>query len=123
MKTVALLCNVVLVGFTGLVVATDGAPTAPVYVAFTLLVVLIPLFTIFVLAATRSRRAWTPVPRITALCNIALVGFAVWAIVDQYPHPAEPGLVPFTALLLLTPILSAFTLLRRGRAAAAEIGV
>jgi len=36
MKTVAVVCNIVLFGFTGLVLVTDGPPKGASYVVFTL---------------------------------------------------------------------------------------
>jgi uncharacterized protein YhhL (DUF1145 family) len=38
--------------------------------------------------------------------NIVFFGFVCWALVDQYPHPEEDGVLTFTVLIVLTPILS-----------------
>jgi hypothetical protein len=37
-----------------------------------------------------------------------------WAVVDQYPHPEEDGVIAFTVLRVLTPILSLVVLFRYG---------
>ena len=50
--------------------------------------------------------------------NILLLGLVCWAVVDQYPHPEEEGVVAFTVLTVLTPILSAVVLFRTGRRSA-----
>jgi len=48
------------------------------------------------------------------VCNIVFFGFVCWALVDQYPHPEEDGVIAFTMLMVLTPILSLVALLRHG---------
>jgi hypothetical protein len=135
MKTLTVLCNVVLFGFTCLVLATDGAPTAAVYIIFTLLLMLIPVFTVFAITRSgagdggpnlHSRRktaeaqprtgvfssAHTAIARVAAICNVVLLVFVCWAFVDQYPHPEEDGFIAFAALTVLTPILSGVMLFR-----------
>lgn len=49
-----------------------------------------------------------------AVSNIVLLGFVCWAIADQYPHPEEDGLIAFTVLIVLTPILSVVAIFRSG---------
>ena len=113
MNTLTVLCNVVFVLFTCLVLADDGFPTAPAYIVFTLLMLLVPAFT--VLAIARSGAATgTAMKRVAGVANIVLLACIGLAIVDQYPHPAEPGFVPYVVLALLTPILSLAVLFRRG---------
>ena len=51
---------------------------------------------------------------VAIVCNIVLLGFTGWAFVDQYPHPEEDGLIAFTVLMVLTPILSLVALFRGG---------
>jgi hypothetical protein len=51
---------------------------------------------------------------VAVICNIVLLAFTCWAFVDQYPHPEEDGLIAFTVLMVLTPILSLAVLFRRG---------
>jgi len=119
MKTVAIVCNFVLLAFMCLVLATDGFPTRTVFVVLTLLVLAIPIFTVIVLlrrkacdtdADARSPRsnlmAW-----VAAACNILLLGLMCWAYIDQYPHPDEEGFLAFMVVVLVTPVLSALALL------------
>ena len=113
MKSLVLVCNIVSVVFTLLVLATDGLATRTIYLVFTLLLILIPIVTI--LALTRPGTlpgSGTGALRLAAFSNLVLLGFVCWALVEQYPHPNEPGFVPYAALMILTPLLSAVVLLR-----------
>jgi hypothetical protein len=113
MKPLVLVCNIVSLGFTLLVLATDGLATKASYIVFTLLLILIPIFTLLALARPRTFPAKAAtILRLAAICNLVLLGFVCWALVDQYPHPNEPGFVPYAILMILTPILSAVVLLR-----------
>jgi hypothetical protein len=109
MKTLTVLCNVVLVGFTAFVVATEGPSGKPAYNLFALLLVLVPIFTIFALL-NREAAAKPAVVRAAAICNVILLAFVCWALVAQYPHPKEPGVIPFIVVCVLTPVLSAVVL-------------
>jgi hypothetical protein len=111
MKILTVLCNIVLVAFTALVLVTDGAPTSIVYMALTLLLMAIPVFTVCVVL----RAGKTAMARAAAVCNVVLLALICWAIVDQYPHPPEEGVVAFTALTVSIPILNAVVLLFRPR--------
>ncbi len=110
MKGVAVICNIVLFAFTCLVMVVDGPATRAVYVVFTAWL----LATLILNAIVISRRApIAPVIRLVAIvCNVVLLGFTGWAFADQYPHPDEEGLLAFTILIFLTPILSLAALLR-----------
>jgi hypothetical protein len=114
MRTLATLCNIVSVLFTCLVLATDGPPTKAAYIILTVLMMLIPIFTVF--ALVRSGAGGTPYSRgraiaqAAAICNVVLLGLHCLALVDQYPHPAEPGLVEYVVLTMVTPLLSAVVL-------------
>jgi peptidoglycan/LPS O-acetylase OafA/YrhL len=113
MRTLVLVCNIVSLAFTLLVLATDGPATKASYIGFTFLLFLIPLFTLLALARPRTFPAkTTTILRLAATCNLVLLAFVCWALVDQHPHPNEPGFVPYAALMILTPILSAVVLLR-----------
>ena len=109
MKTLAVLCNVVLFTFTSFVIATDGAPTKAVYVILALLLLMTPVVTVSVLArratGVRARRA-------AAVCNVLLLAFVCWALVDQYPHPSEMGFIEYVVVTVATPLVSVATLLR-----------
>jgi hypothetical protein len=135
MKIIAIICNVVLFVFTGIVLVTDGTPTDTAYIIFTLLVLLIPIFNVVVLTRSGVDNGWldlqkktleeqrkiddlsstTIVMKIGAfICNIVLFAFTWWAIVDQYPHSEEDGVIAYTLLIVLTPILSVAVLFRNG---------
>ena len=111
MRTVALICNVALFVFSCVVLVIDGPPRGASYIVFTLWSLLTPILSS--VAISRSEASTTL--RIGAiLCNVVLVGFVCWALVDQYPHPEEDGVIAFTMLMVLTPILSLVALLRHG---------
>lgn len=123
MKILAVASNIVLFMFTLLVLVTDGAPTAPVYITLTALLLVVPLLNVLVVidrsprgdgsSAGRGRTHSTKsLGRALAALNIALIAFVCWAVVDQYPHPEEEGLVAFVAVTLLVPLLSSVILLR-----------
>ncbi len=110
MKTMVVLLNVVFLAFTCLVMLTDGFAAEPAYAVFSLLLIGVPIFTL----TTIGRSVGGGIRRATALFNFVLVGFIVWALVDQYPHPSEPGYVPYAALTVLTPLLTAAFLVLGG---------
>jgi hypothetical protein len=113
MKTFVLVLNIVSLAFTLLVIAGEGVSTEAIYIVFTLLMILIPIFTFLALARPRTFPVKaTIVLRLIAMCNLVLLAFVCWALVDQYPHPNEPGFVPYVTVVFLTPILSAVVLLR-----------
>jgi hypothetical protein len=112
MKTLTLVCNIASLLFTCFVLGTDGAPKEAVYIVFTLLLLLIPIFTVF--ALVRGGAGQGPgraIQRAAAICNVVLLGSICWVLVKQYPHPSEPGFIEYAVLILLTPILSAVVLL------------
>lgn len=113
MKPLVLVCNVLSLAFTLLVIATDGPATEAIYIVFTVLLILIPIFTLLALARPRTFPARaTTILRLAAVCNLVLLAFVCWALLDQHPHPNEPGYVPYAALMIVTPILSAVVLFR-----------
>lgn len=126
MRVAAIFFCVVSACFTGLVVATDGAPTVTWYILLTALMTLVPLFTIFVLLR-RGRGDGSPrsraIERAAAAANLVLLAGFCLAFVDQYPHPQEEGFVEFVAVAVVTPILSlAALVLERRRAVPAKAG-
>jgi hypothetical protein len=137
MKIVAVICNVVLFVFTCFVLVTDGISKEAAYIVFTLLLLLVPILSFVVIFRSGVSYGWlgrhiegkaleeqrkvddlssmsTIMKMVVTICNIVLLGFACWAIVSQYPHPEEDGVVVYTILVLLTPILSMVVLLRSG---------
>jgi hypothetical protein len=113
-KTLTVLCNIVLLGFTGLVLVTDGLPKEVPYIVFTMLLLLGPVFTVFVIVRSRTGDG-TALWRAAATCNVILLGFIGWAIVDQYPHPDEEGFIEYVVLVVFTPLLNAAVLLHGDR--------
>jgi hypothetical protein len=119
MKTLAILCNIASVLFTCFVLATDGPPTKAVYIILTVLMLLIPIFTVSALA--RSGGGGVPssrgraIARAAAICNVVLLGCFCVALIAQLPHPADPGFVEYVVLMMVTPLLSAVVLFRIAR--------
>jgi len=105
MKALALICNVLLFVVTSFVVATEGVPGRPAYAAFTMVMLLVPAFTAFILTR-RPPDGGALTLRLAALCNLVLVGLVCWALVGQYPYPEGSGVIPFAGLALMAPILS-----------------
>lgn len=121
MKTLVTILNIVLVGFTLMVVTTEGGPTDIGHTILGVLLFLVPLFNIILVlrlglfnpAKGASNNAMNGAARIAAmLFNLILFGFGVWATIEAYPHPEEDGVLAFTILVLLTPIVSALVFLR-----------
>jgi len=119
MKALAVLCNVVLLAFTCLVLVAEGVSSEAAYIVLTLLLIVVPGLSVVALVRGGGGGTWS-FARVAALCNIVLLGFICWAIVDQYPHPEEPGFLPYLALVVLTPVLSAVALAYGGRRTAGE---
>jgi hypothetical protein len=42
-------------------------------------------------------------------------GFVCWALIDQYPHPKESGVIAMAVLMVMTPILNLVVLLHSGK--------
>jgi len=103
MKTVAAICNIVLFGFICLVLATDGPPQETSSIIFTAWW----LLTLILSVAVISLRGASLILRKMAIVgNIVFLGFSGWAFFDQYPHPNEPGFIPFVVLMVLTPLIN-----------------
>ena len=119
MKRLSIVLNVGLLAFTLFVMATDGPATKAAYKLFVLLLLGVPVFTTFALARGGGENA----ARFAAFLNVILLGAVFWALVDQYPHPEDPGVVPYAVLLVLTPIVSVVALRRGGRAPGTRSGV
>jgi len=110
MKTLMVVSNFVFMAFTCLVMLTDGPATEPAYIALSVLLVAVPIITVIAGLANVG----AGVRRAAGICNISVIIFIVWALIDQYPHPAESGFVPYVVVALLTPVLSAIVLLLLG---------
>lgn len=116
MKIAAIACNIVLFVFTCIVMATDGPGKGTGYLIFGLLLLAVPVLSSVVLARSSMSLAM----KIAAgLFNLLLLGFAGWALVAGYPHPKEEGVVAFTVLVMLTPVISLAALFQ-GRRIRAE---
>ncbi len=112
MKIVAVVLNVVMFLFTCMVLATDGMSARAIYVAFSLLLLAVPVVNAVVLLGAAGG---TGIRRAAVVGNVVLVAAVVLAFVDQYPHPEEAGFVEYMIAVLLTPIVSVWALLRGGR--------
>jgi len=96
---------VLLFVVTSVVVATEGIPGKPAYAAFTIVMLVIPAFTAFIITR-RPPGSGVLALRLAALCNVALVGLVCWALVEQYPYPEGAGVIPFAGLALMAPVFS-----------------
>ncbi len=116
MRIAAVICNVILFGFTCVVLRVDGLPNTAVYSIYTLWLLLTLLLSAAVIShgARASESTGATMRTVAIACNIVLLAFTCWAYVDQYPHPEEEGFLAFTVLMAVTPILSVVTLLRGG---------
>jgi uncharacterized membrane protein len=116
MKIAAIICNIVLFVFHCFVLLTDGFPREAGYIVFTLW----SFFTMILSAVliwrmrTNSSSPGQKMRIVAIICNIIFLGFVCWALVDQYPHPKEGGLIAMVVLMFLTPILNVVVLLRNG---------
>ena len=119
MKIVAIVLNVLLIGFTVMVTMTDGPAVQTGYIVFSFMLVLIPTLNVIVISRSGVKGGRYSSPRagmkiMTIVCNIVLLASVCWALIDQYPHPKEPGLLEFELLAILTPLLSMAVILLRG---------
>lgn len=136
MKLLAFICNVALFGFTCLVILTDGMSREAVYIVLTLLLLLVPVLNLVVIMRNRSIMkgpvfqgkkktseeknsmlspfSISPALKIAVvICNVVLLGFCVWAFMEQYPHPKEHGYIAYLLVVGLTPVLSSVAILFR----------
>lgn len=110
MKIAAVICNIILFGFICLVLVSEGPSKEAIYTVFTIWW----LLTLIISAVVISRSGASRIIRdVAIICNIVFLGFIGWALVDQYPHPNEPGFIPFVILMVLTPILNLVVLFLR----------
>ena len=135
MKRAAVICNVVLFGFTCLVLLVDGPPQEAMYTVFTLWLLSTLILSSVVISRSGASDGWlgpdikrkaleepkktgdipatsSAMRAVAIVCNFVLLGFSCWAYLDHYPHPEEPGLTAFTVLMVLTPVLSVIVLFR-----------
>ncbi len=134
MRILAVACNVVLFGFTCLVLVTDGPPQGTGYTVFTLWSLSTLVLSSMVISHGGASDSWlvrqvtrrsldeqkkngnvtfpsTVTGGVAIIANIIFLGFICWALVDQYPHPDEEGFIAFIALMIFTPILNLVVLL------------
>jgi|WetSurMetagenome_2_1015567.scaffolds.fasta_scaffold135987_1 multidrug transporter EmrE-like cation transporter len=112
MKTLAITCNIILFAFTCLVLATDGLPVKVSYMVFTVWL----LLTLALTPVVIFRSSHSAVRIVALICNTVVIGFVIWAFIDQYPHPKEEGYIAYLVLTVLTPILNLAALLLIGAA-------
>ena len=134
MKIVTTICNIALLGFTCLILFLVGISKVSDYKAFTFLLLLVPILNIvFIFGSQVSHGHWTfkmknKAPKeqskadglskiypflkiVTLILNLALLGFASWFIVSNYPHPVESLVLAYILLAVLTPVLSLIAIL------------
>ena len=124
MTNVAVVCNVVLFLFTCFVLWTEGPSKGGGYIVLTVLLLLIPILSSAVILRIGASDRWlgSHGKTVAAIGNIALLGFVIWAIASAYPHPEEPGVIPFIVICVLTPILNLLVIVRRGARLKSAIG-
>ncbi len=110
MRTAALCCNLVLFVSICLTLFTEGIPTQTIYVLFTLLSLVVPLLTLAVILRGGARG-------VAIAANVLLFACVAWAGIAQYPYAEGNGIIPFVALMVVTPILSLAVLLKRAKSA------
>ena len=114
MRIVAVICNVVFLGFFCIVMVTDGPPTGA-GILWSLLPFFMPILNVVVIRVLSSPSR--VVNLVAFVGNIAWLGLASWLLIDRYPsHPKEEGLIAYVALMALTPLLSAVAMYLRLRA-------
>ena len=117
MRTVAVVCNIVLFVITCFIVLTEGIPKGAPYLILTLLPLLVPILSLVVLLRGGRRlqeqkthddpSSMSVLANSMAIfCNLVLIGFSCWAAVAQYPYPEGNGVIPFALLMVFTPILT-----------------
>lgn len=129
MKFTATVCNIALFGFTCLVLLSDGISRDATYMVLTLLLLMVPVLSLFMIVPGKEGNGWfsfimkrtiredqgkidilssfnTIMKIAVVISNGILFGFSCWTLVSQYPHPEEEGLLLYTILVLLTPVLS-----------------
>lgn len=108
MKIAAIGCNIVLFGFTGFLIIVEP-PQGAAYVAFSFLLLLVPIISVAALARFSLN---TAMKIVAVISNMVAFGFTCWANVDQYPHSREGGVIAFTVLIISTQIVSLLALFR-----------
>lgn len=58
MKTAAVVCNILFFAFLCVVLVTDGPPTQTAYIVFSLLSLLIPIFSAVVIVRSKASDGW-----------------------------------------------------------------
>jgi len=118
MRIIAIILNVIMALFTLMVFVTDGFATRPIYILFSILLLLVPLLNITVFASSCKRGdagqadvSSTRTRNLVIVANVLLIASVIWTLIDQYPHPKEPGYIEYMVALFLTPLFSLVTVL------------
>ncbi len=126
MKALTIICNLSLFGFTLFLMVTEGSQDKIFYIIFSIILLITPLISTLVIV--QDRKTAEPqlknentgnhergleiltsgsIPDISAtILNLIMLGTSIWALTDQYPHPAETGYYIYAGLVLLTPVLN-----------------
>jgi hypothetical protein len=135
MNLIAAIFNITLFLFTCLQIINRGVSDVPIYIILTLLLLLVPILNLIMILSGARNSNWysfhvkrhstnshsnhedipymdTFIKVMVLTFNCVLFGISCWAIVDQYPHSKDDGVLIFTLIVLLTPIISLLTISR-----------
>lgn len=110
MKTAALIGDVILFLFTFFVLLTDGFPKETIYINFTVWILLTLILSSYIFPRNLSSVS-AIFKTVAVIFNIVFLAFVFWSLADQYPHPEEPGFLPFVVLMIAAPVLNLLVLL------------
>lgn len=134
MNLLALILNAAMLGFTCMVLVTDGLPKDPDYIFFAVLLFFVPVLNLIMIVKGAGEANWlnfkvkdrmqslkkadltkpskkAMIRPMAVFCNVLIIVLTVWALFDQAPHPRENGVIIYTVLLLLAPGVSLWAIL------------
>lgn len=135
MNLIAAIFNIILFVFTCWQIINNGISSVPIYIILTLFLLLVPLLNLIMILSGAKNSNWysfhinkkdfipksaskdspymdTFIKAMVLTFNFVLFGISCWAIIDQYPHPKGDGVVFFTLVVLLTPVISLLAISR-----------
>jgi hypothetical protein len=127
MKIVAIVCNAFLFVITGSIALTEGIPGDFPYLVLTVLPLLVPILNVAEFFGGRMTRARQEslrsslLNRVAVLGNIVLLAFSCWPAIAQYPYREGTSVIPFTLLMVFTPVVSVLVLVRKNGLQPAEL--
>lgn len=133
MNLLAATFNIILFILTCLQIVNNGVSSIPIYILLTLFLLLVPVLNLVMILSGARNNSWysfhikkkdtknthkeipymdTFIKAMVLTFNLILFAVSCWAFVDQYPHPKGDGVVFFTIVVLLTPVISLLTISR-----------